>query len=131
MKLLKSLFLLCLVATSISTYGEVINISAKDTSKLIAELEKSGKEFQILDVRTQGEFHSGHIKDSLNVDYYSSNFKDVLQKQDKNKLYIVYCRSGNRSLKSSLIMSQMGFDNKIYNLQGGIKSWILNNFPIY
>ncbi len=41
---------------------------------------------------------------------------------DKNKSYIVYCRSGARSAKASYYLSQNGFKN-VYNLEGGISGY--------
>lgn len=63
----------------------------------------------ILDVRTADEYQSGHLKGARNIDFYSSNFKDQLSRLDKNKNYVVYCRSGNRSGQASNLMKKMGF----------------------
>lgn len=66
-------------------------------------------ELVILDVRTSDEYKDGHVKNSLNLDFYSPNFKSELEKLDKNKQYLVYCRSGNRSSQASKLMQQLGF----------------------
>lgn len=66
-------------------------------------------ELVILDVRTSDEYKDGHVKNALNLDFYSPNFKSELEKLDKNKQYLVYCRSGNRSGQASRLMQQLGF----------------------
>ena len=41
---------------------------------------------------------------------------------DKNKIYLVYCRSGSRSVAACQILESVGIKN-VYNLTGGISSW--------
>lgn len=73
----------------------------------------------LVDVRTPAEFDAGHIQGAINVDYENSNFGTEVQKLDKTKDYFIYCRSGNRSSKSAIIMKNSGIKT-IYDLQGGI-----------
>ena len=37
---------------------------------------------------------------------------------------IVFCRSGNRSLKAAQILEEKFTDKEIYSLTGGIEGWI-------
>ena len=48
------------------------------------------------------------------------------EKINKSKPIYIYCRSGNRSKKSSEILKKIGFI-KVYDLFGGYKSWIKNS----
>jgi rhodanese-related sulfurtransferase len=61
-------------------------------------------DFVLLDVRTPDEFSSGHIENASLLDFYSPTFSEDLDKLDKNKTYLVYCRTGNRSAKSADMM---------------------------
>ena len=70
----------------------------------------------ILDVRTREEYLAGNIPNSINIDVLNQDFKSKIDMLDKNKEYLIYCRSGNRSAIASSIMSTNGFLN-IYNLQ--------------
>ena len=45
---------------------------------------ENNPDFVILDVRTPGEFSSGHIEDAVNMDYFSESFRDDLDELDKN-----------------------------------------------
>lgn len=78
--------------------------------------------FILLDVRTEDEFNSGHLKDASNIDFYKSDFEADIDGLDKRERYLVYCRSGNRSRQTMFLMRDLGFD-EVYNLQGGILSW--------
>jgi rhodanese-related sulfurtransferase len=51
---------------------------------------------------------------------------DFFQKINKTKPIYIYCRSGNRSKKSSEILKKIGFV-KVYDLLGGYKNWIKNS----
>lgn len=75
----------------------------------------------LLDVRTPGEFASGHLEGALNVDFNNPTFSEEMQKLDKEKPYFVYCRSGNRSGQAIAMMKNGGFKNLV-ELQGGIVS---------
>jgi rhodanese-related sulfurtransferase len=105
---------------------EVISVS--DASQLINE-NKENQEFIILDVRTEDEFNSGHIAESLNIDYKSPNFKDQVGKLDKNKTYLTYCRSGRRSAGASKTMNELGFEN-IMMIEGGMMAWENTDMPV-
>src|SRR6056300_254162 len=87
----------------------------------------STKDALVFDVRTTEEFNLGHIKGSINIDFYDEKlFVDFFQKINKTKPIYIYCRSGNRSKKSSEILKKIGFIN-VYDLFGGYKSWIKNS----
>lgn len=80
------------------------------------------KDAVVLDVRTSGEFSSGHIPKAKNIDIMGYDFQGRIANLDKSKSYYVYCRSGGRSGRACQIMKKAGFEN-VYNLQSGIGSW--------
>ncbi len=88
------------------------NLNIEKAIKLV----NSSTNLIILDVRTREEYLAGNIPNSINIDVLSQDFKSKIDMLDKNKEYLVYCRSGNRSAIASSIMSTNGFLN-IYNLQ--------------
>lgn len=77
---------------------------------------------QLVDVRTPEEYQEGFIDGFQNLDYFSDTFETDLDKLDKSKPVIVYCKSGNRSSKCAAKMVEKGFV-KIYDLDGGITKW--------
>lgn len=76
----------------------------------------------ILDVRTSGEYHQEALEGAVNIDIMGADFVQKVSNLDKDKTYLVYCRSGNRSGSACQIMTEAGFE-KVYNLAGGIMSW--------
>lgn len=75
----------------------------------------------ILDVRTPGEFSSGHIKGSVNIPLtkLSHNYNKL---KSKNNPIITCCASGIRSASAKGILHSNGYE-KVYN--GG--AWHLLN----
>ena len=69
----------------------------------------------ILDVRTPGEYQSGHVKGAVNIDYYA-NFEAEAQKLPRDKMYLLHCASGRRSGEATAILRRMGY--KAYNMGG-------------
>ena len=82
---------------------------------------------QILDVRTPGEYASGHIKNTLLANW---NDKEEFNRRigfvDKNKPVYIYCLAGGRSAAAAAKMRAIGFEN-VYELQGGINAWKAGN----
>jgi rhodanese-related sulfurtransferase len=107
---------------------KIENIAPKGAYDLIQE-HKNDENFVILDVRTPAEFAQGYIEDAINIDFYSATFRDKLNKLDKEKTYLLYCRSGNRSGRTLKLMEELQFKTA-YNMTGGIGQWIAEGRPI-
>ena len=106
-----------LLAGCSSSAAGVTNMNVSEFSKKITEAGVI-----TVDVRTPGEFMTGHIQGAQNIDFESGNFENEISTLDKNGTYAVYCRSGNRSGQAVAIMHDAGFHN-VYNLNGGIIDW--------
>ena len=104
------------------------NISAQEANDLIQQ-RKTDPNFVILDIRTPQEFAAGRLEGAINLDFYAPNFKDSLNALDKNKTYMMYCRSGNRSGKALSMMEGQNFMD-VYNMTGGIGSWAQKGLPV-
>jgi len=76
----------------------------------------------ILDVRTPEETAKGIIPNAIEIDYKSSEFDTKVETLDKEKTYLVYCRSGRRSVGASKKMIAAGFKD-VTNMKGGYSSW--------
>ena len=77
----------------------------------------------LLDVRTAEEYKSGHIPGARQIDVQKTDdFKRQIESLDKNKIYLLYCRSGKRSNAAKMLMNTMGF-TKLYDLEGGFAKW--------
>lgn len=80
------------------------------------------EDFILLDVRTPEEYAEGHLKGSVHINFFDADFKDQVNKLDKNKTVYIYCRSGNRSGKGASVLKELCFTT-IKDLQGGIMAW--------
>lgn len=76
-----------------------------------AQLVKEGA--IILDVRSKGEYESGHIKGAINipVDQLNNNLHKL---KDKTMPIITCCASGMRSASAKSLLLANGF-NKVFN----------------
>lgn len=129
-QLLVSIILFTLIFAPMTVKGGRIieDISAADANDLIEQ--NRGKEgFVILDVRTPEEYEEGRIDGSENIDYYGDDFRERIEILDKDRTYLVYCRSDNRSGRVLKLMSDLGF-KKVYNLIGGITRWQNEGPPV-
>lgn len=61
----------------------------------------------IIDVRTKGEFNSGHLRGSVNLPL--NILENNIQKLDKNKPVITCCASGMRSASAKSILKAKGY----------------------
>lgn len=120
--LLTLLAWVCLFATvscqQNSTKASGVQLVTADEMNALIDMQ----EVQIIDVRTQAEYQSGHLFDAENIDVNSPEFEALIENLDKNKPVCVYCKSGGRSAKAAKILEQKGF-KKVYDLKGGIVKW--------
>ena len=105
---------LVLVLTACGNEG-YRNVSSDEAKKLI-----DNKEVVVLDVRTPEEFQSGHIPDATLIPVQELEAR--LNELKKNDPYLVVCRSGNRSVEASEILTSKGF-KKIFNMTEGMNAW--------
>ena len=92
----------------INTIKNLFGIGSKTD---YAQLVKEGA--IILDVRSRGEFESGHIRGSMNipVDQLLNNLNKL---KDKRKTIITCCASGMRSVSAKNLLKSKGY-SEVYN----------------
>ena len=92
----------------INTIKNLFGIGSKTD---YAQLVKEGA--IILDVRSKGEFESGHIRGSMNipVDQLLNNLNKL---KDKSKPIITCCASGMRSASAKNLLKSKGY-SEVYN----------------
>ena len=92
-------------------------ITAEEAKKIM----DSGEEHIILDTREQDEFDEGHITGAILIPYTEIESKAEEMLPDKDKLILVYCRSGRRSKIAAEALSKLGYTN--VKEFGGIIDW--------
>ena len=102
------------------------HIDIHQFSNLMSEKSDNTK---IIDVRTLGEFQTGHLSDAILIDFYAKNFVERVKKLDKDATYLLYCRTGNRSGQTLKLMRNLGF-KAAYNMKGGMNKWAAAKYPV-
>ena len=92
-------------------------ITAEEAKKIM----DSGEEHIILDTREQDEYDEGHIPGAILIPYTEIENKAIELIPDKDKLILVYCRSGRRSKIAAEALSKLGYTN--VKEFGGIIDW--------
>lgn len=90
-------------------------ISAEEAKELMVDGN------MVLDVRTQGEYDSGHIENAVLLPVDDILDGKLSSLPDKEQVILVYCRSGRRSKSASKELVEQGYIN-VYDF-GGIIDW--------
>jgi rhodanese-related sulfurtransferase len=124
MQTLKLFFPALLLLTACSSAVQETNLSVADFEKGIAQ-----NNIQLLDVRTPGEYQSGHLKNALQADWNNeAEFQERVKALNKSNPVYTYCLSGGRSSAATEWLNQNGF--KAYSLSGGIGAWKAAGKPV-
>jgi rhodanese-related sulfurtransferase len=114
---------------SLLAWGCIISCSGQKVEGL-TRLDNKGFEkrmkkpgYVLLDVRTPEEYKNGFIAGAINIDVLEeTTFLKNIETLDKNNHYLIYCRSGRRSVTAAKLMQERGFKN-LYDLESGISRW--------
>ncbi len=83
----------------------------------------------IIDVRAEEKFNVGHIPNAISMPYNKfPEIIDKLKKHSKNTI-LVYCGSGNSSVKAMKILNQKEFESVI-SIEGGFSEWVKLQLPV-
>ncbi|WP_232830201.1 rhodanese-like domain-containing protein [Lewinella sp. IMCC34191] len=85
-------------------------------------LRSAAKKGTLLDVRSEDEFADYHLEGARNMNYLGPNFLEQMDQLDPEETYLVYCRSGRRSVRACTLMKNAGLKNLIH-LDGGINAY--------
>lgn len=94
-------------------------MAKKVTPKSVASRLHNGEDVLILDVRENNEVSEGKILGAKHIPLgHIALRKDEL---NKNKTYVVVCKSGNRSKAACGILEALGY--KVEDMVGGMNDW--------
>ena len=115
------LVILLLAGCAETTSGENDATYRQITMSEAVEMMASESDYIILDVRRPDEFAAGHIPNAVNIPNESIGADEIDELPDKDRLILVYCRSGNRSKQASEKLVRLGYTNIVEF--GGILDW--------
>jgi len=102
--------------------SQIEEIQIMEVEALIAE------GYRVLDVREPGEYAEGSIQGALNVPRgvvesgADRQIKGNEELQDRDKKWLLLCKSSGRSAMATVALQQMGFKN-VKNINGGFNAW--------
>ena len=91
-------------------------------SELKDSIRETEHELVLLDVRTQSEYDSGHIKNAINISHEQILESPELLTEYKDSQMVVFCRSGVRAGKIIQLLESLGFDD-IIDIDGDMLAW--------
>ena len=118
-------FFLLLITRFLIAQGATTILFPDDFEKSL----RQNPNITLIDIRTKGEFDSGHIKKAMHIDYLSEDFEEFMKQTflKQNPLYI-YCQTGQNSQQAAQYLSELGYEN-ITILKGGFEKWVSNSKP--
>jgi thioredoxin len=122
MKLIVGVLLLVLFSSG--SFSQAPILEAKNFDSSI-----TGKQVQLLDVRTKDEYAKGHLSNSMHADWNDKDeFKRRTEFLDKSAPVYVYCLGGGRSHAAAEELRKNGYS--VYELKGGLTAWRAASLPV-
>jgi glyoxylase-like metal-dependent hydrolase (beta-lactamase superfamily II)/rhodanese-related sulfurtransferase len=87
----------------------------------VEDLADRSDEIQILDVREQREWNSGHIAGSVFTPWH--DLDDLPAELDPSRPVAVMCASGQRAGTAASLLQRRGLDDVIHVIGGGVPTW--------
>lgn len=92
------------------------------------EVQAGSSKAVLIDLRTQAEFESGHIKDSNNVDSGHAYTMPDKWPDPETELW-VYCRTTHRATYFVGTLYRYGYKN-VFLVENGIVQWAEKGYPL-
>ncbi|WP_034761082.1 rhodanese-like domain-containing protein [Chryseobacterium gregarium] len=118
---MKNILIFCGIILTVYVVYRIYRYQTLDNG--LDQLIKNGA--VILDVRTEKEYETGHIRNSENISL--GTIRERYTELDPGKTYITVCSHGLRSVKAEQILKEKGFRN-VHN--GGAWSDLQKSFDL-
>lgn len=89
------------------------------TAKEVEALSNKGEKLNIIDVREPDEVAAGKIPGAVNIPLGLVEYR--MNELEKEKEYILVCRSGGRSGRATQFLESNGYN--VTNMAGGMLAW--------
>jgi len=83
----------------------------------------------IVDVRSAGEYDTGHIPGAIHIPFYSIASGLEILAFPKGKPVVIYCEHGPRAGLAGISLYIQDFD-KVYSLEGHMQGWRESGLPV-
>jgi len=82
----------------------------------------------LIDVRTRGEYDSGHIPGAINIPFDAIRSQPGMLDQYRDRTIVTYCMKGGRAYSALESLEQAGY-TKLGHLQGDYLGWTESQLP--
>ena len=106
---------------------ELSHLKTTSVHELASKLPQETERPFVLDVRTDSEWSSGHIKGALHI--HAGKLQERMAEVPKNKPIAVVCGSGYRASIASSLLKREGYSD-VSNVLGGMSAWKAAGLPI-
>jgi rhodanese-related sulfurtransferase len=106
-------------------FGSVDEIAPND---LYEKIKSNGKDLQLLDVRSTGEYAEGHISNTINIPINELPSRVGELRFDSSRPVYAICLSGHRSVPAYRLLKSKGY-TEVYQLAGGMLAWWAAKLP--
>lgn len=107
-------------------FKQLVDEIKKDVREInpadLKQLQKSGQDFALIDVRDPDEWKAGTIAGAATISRGMLEAHIDQVTTDKDKKIVLYCAGGMRSVLAAYMLQKMGFKN-VVSLVGGYKDW--------
>lgn len=118
-------FLLAVVVTAACAGIETSELIEQDA---LAERLRSNDAPLVLDVRTPGEYRSGHVPNAVNIPHTRIAAR-AAELGAKDREIVVYCEVGPRARYAYATLKQAGFSD-VRHLAGDMALWRQSGLPV-
>ncbi len=94
----------------------------------VVKLRKSGEDFLFLDCRTLDEYEAASIDGTTLIPMQDLDIHLPELRSQRDRMIVVLCRSGRRSMTVTTVMRNDGFTN-VKSMAGGIERWAVEIDP--
>ncbi len=98
-------------------------------AKDLFQLMKAKSSPPVIDVRSGGEFASGHIPGAIHAQTWKILLKMVRLPEDKNAELVVTCEMGPRAQMAQGLLGMYGYRN-VSLLEGHMAGWRRSGLPL-
>jgi rhodanese-related sulfurtransferase len=95
-------------------------VSHVDADELLQILNDKERAVVVIDVREPHEYMAGHIPAVPLIPM--GEIAEYADEMDKEREYVIVCRSGQRSLNVARYFQELGFEH-VHNYEGGMLAW--------
>jgi rhodanese-related sulfurtransferase len=96
--------------------------------KQLHDLVSSGKDIELIDVRTPVEYREVHVAFARNVPLDQLKPSEIAAGRNGDPLYVI-CRSGGRGKQACEKIAAAGF-TQVVNVEGGTQAWDQAGLPV-